>query len=96
MAIPWRVDDNDLGIPEELQAGVYASVLSAWYTPHEFTLDFGTAVEADPERQLWAVARVKVPPGVVFDMIRTIHGRMTRYEEEYGPIQYPQRRPEDE
>lgn len=96
MAIPWRVEDNDLRIPEELQAGVYASVLSAWYTPHEFTLDFGTPVEDDPERQLGAVARVKVPPGVVFELIRILHAKMTLYEEKYGPIHYPDRRSEDE
>jgi len=96
MATTWRVEDDDLRIPEELQAGVYASVLSAWYTPHEFTLDFGTPVEGDPERQLRAVARVKVPPGVVFELIRILHAKMTLYEEKYGPIHYPDRRSEDE
>ena len=96
MAIPWRDSDFDLDVPAELEAGVYATFLATWYTAHEFTLDFGTQVEHHPERQLRGVARVKVPPGVVFDMIRIIHAKMTRYEEEYGPIHYPRRRPEDE
>jgi hypothetical protein len=96
MAIPWRDTDFDLDVPAELEAGVYASFLSTWYTPHEFTLDFGTRVADDPERQLQAVARVKVPPGVVFKMIRIIHARMTLYEEEYGPIHYPEHRREAE
>lgn len=95
MAIPWRDDDSDLDVPEELQAGVYASVLSAWYTPHEFTLDFGIQVADDPARQLRGVARVKVPPGVVFKMIRILHTRMTRYEEEFGSIHYPEPRSDD-
>src|SRR5207248_436601 len=83
MAIRWRDSDFDLDVPAELEAGVYASFLATWYTAHEFTLDFGTPVADDPERQLRGVARVKVPPGVVFDMIRIIHARMTQYEEKH-------------
>jgi hypothetical protein len=90
MAIPWRDSGFDLDVPAELETGVYASFLATWYTRHEFTLDFGIEVEDDPERQLRGVARVKVPPGVVFEMIRIIHARMTEYEGEYGPIHYPE------
>jgi hypothetical protein len=96
MTTPWASDDSDLDVPAELEAGVYASVLSAWYTPHEFTLDFGIEVADDPARQLQCVARVKVPPGVVFKLLRIIHARMTEYEGEYGPIHYPEPRAEDE
>jgi len=96
MAIPWRDSGFDLDVPAELETGVYASFLATWYTRHEFTLDFGIEVEDDPERQLRGIARVKVPPGVVFEMIRIIHARMTEYEGEHGPIHYPDPRGEDE
>jgi hypothetical protein len=95
MTTPWH-GGFDLDVPTELETGVYANVLWAWHTADEFTLDFGTFIAAEEERQPRGVARVKVPPGAVFEMIRIIHSNMTTYEETYGPIHYPQRREEAE
>jgi hypothetical protein len=90
MATPWWRRDLDIDMPAELEAGVYANVLTAWHTPHEFTLDFGTIVDFEPDEiRLRGVARVKVPPSAVFDVIRIIHREMTAYEATFGPIHYP-------
>jgi hypothetical protein len=35
------------------------------------------------------VARVKIPPTVVFSLIRAINENMTRYEQAFGEIQRP-------
>lgn len=96
MTTPWRSSDFDLDVPADLEAGVYANALTVWHTADEFTLDFGTPVGLETERQPIGVARVKVPPGAVFQMIRIIHANMALYEEEYGPIHYPKRREEEE
>jgi hypothetical protein len=40
--------DVELELPPELAGGVYANVLSAWHSPHEFTLDFGITHPLEP------------------------------------------------
>lgn len=42
------------------------------------------------------VARVKIPPTLVFDMIKTLNENMTRYEETYGEIRAPEPRQQPE
>jgi Protein of unknown function (DUF3467) len=89
-------------VPPELEAGVYANFLAVWHTPHEFTLDFavllpgGSSDPGDPAAPVQMssrlVSRVKLPPSVVFDVLRAINENMTRYESSFGPI----RRPDDE
>jgi hypothetical protein len=80
--------------------GVYANALAVWHTPHEFTLDF--MVTANPPQPAQTpegetviraphqlVARVRIPPGAVFDIIRAINENMTNYEQAFGPIRRP-------
>ena len=83
-----------------LEAGVYANGLAIWHTLHEFTFDFfvssqppaeartaeGEVVIRAPHRQ---VARVRVPPTSVFDIIRTISQNLALYEQKFGPIRTP-------
>ena len=88
-----------------LEAGVYANGLAIWHTPHEFTFDF--LVSSQPPQQAQTdegetvihapqrlVARVRVPPTAVFDIIRTINQNLTMYEQKFGQIRQPgQQRP---
>lgn len=67
---------------------------------HEFTFDFfvssnppaegrnaeGEMVIRAPHR---LVARVRVPPTSVFDIIRTISQNLSLYEQKFGPIRTP-------
>jgi hypothetical protein len=85
-------------VPDELQSGVYANVLSVWHTVYEFTLDFAVTQPASqvetPEGHTTVVpsrvvARIKVPPSLVFSILRTINENMGRYEEAFGPIPRP-------
>lgn len=93
MAFESRVDPA-------LEAGSYANALAIWHTPHEFTFDFlvsseppqpvatdeGETVIRAPHR---LVARVRIPPTAVFDIIRTINQNLTMYEQTFGQIRQP-------
>jgi Protein of unknown function (DUF3467) len=83
-----------------LEAGCYANGLAIWHTLHEFTFDFfvssqppseartpdGEVVIRAPHR---LVARVRIPPTSVFDIIRTISQNLALYEQKFGPIRTP-------
>lgn len=83
-----------------LEPGVYANGLAIWHTAHEFTFDFfvssqppqetrgpsGETVIRAPHR---LVARLRVPPTSVFDIIRTINENLTMYEQKFGQIRPP-------
>ena len=83
-----------------LEAGSYANALAIWHTGHEFTFDF--LVSSEPPRQARTedgedviqaphrmVARIRVPPTAVFDIIRTINQNLTLYEQRFGQIRPP-------
>ena len=77
-------------VPDSHLAGVYANVLSVWHTVFEFTLDFAVTLPAmEVPVPATLVARVKVPPTVVFDMIRQINGSLNQFEARFGPIRGP-------
>ena len=83
-----------------LEAGDYANGLAIWHTLHEFTFDFfvssqppaevttpeGEKVIRAPHR---LVARIRVPPTSVFDIIRTVSQNLSLYEQKFGPIRTP-------
>jgi hypothetical protein len=82
------------------EAGAYANALAIWHTGHEFTFDFLVSSEPprparteDGEEVIQAphllVARVRVPPTAVFDIIRTINQNLALYEQRFGPIRTP-------
>ncbi|HEY5986189.1 MAG TPA: DUF3467 domain-containing protein [Streptosporangiaceae bacterium] len=83
-----------------LEAGVYANGLAIWHTMHEFTFDFFVSSQPphearteEGERVIKAphrlVARVRIPPTSVFDIIRTINQNLTLYEQKFGQIRTP-------
>jgi hypothetical protein len=87
---PVHADPSTIG-------GVYANGVNVWSTPHEFTLDFlvsaqvpeqvteptGEQVISAPQK---LVARVRIPPGMAFDLIRAIDANLTAYEQAFGTI----------
>jgi hypothetical protein len=89
-------------VPDALEGGVYSNLVAVWHTPYEFTLDFavmmptqvatpaegGEAVPVIPAR---VVARVKIPPATVFEVMRALSHNERRYEENIGPIPRPGR-----
>jgi Protein of unknown function (DUF3467) len=93
-------------VPPEQEAGVYAETVAVWHTPYDFVIDFAAiqlAQPADPEdpgSQLEVparvVSRVRIPAGLVFDVIQTINARMDAYEAEWGKIRAPELREQSE
>ena len=87
-------------LPPDQEAGVYAHAYAVWHAAYDFIIDFAVtefARATDPEDPTTTViparivARVRLPPGVMFDLIRTINATMTRYEAEWGEIARPER-----
>lgn len=86
------MSDFEFFVPPELELGVYANAVTAWYSGYDFTLDF--AVERPPsvdETHLLA-ARVRLPASLMFEVIRTLNDKLTEYEREFGDIVPPRRR----
>lgn len=85
----------ELRVPPDLEGGVFANFLGVWHTAHEFTLDFAATLPAEavqtPDGPAVKVpcritARVKVPPTLVFDILKALNTNMTGYEERFGEI----------
>jgi hypothetical protein len=78
----------------ELQAGVYADFVGVWHQPHCFVLDFSVhtnppqVVEVDGQKVLnvpaQMVARVRIPPGQVFEIMKALEQQLSRWEREQG------------
>lgn len=86
-------------VPPEMESGVYANVVGIWHTPHEFTIDFsvlqpiGPAEHGEPGAMAvgaTVVARVKIAPTLVFDVLRALNENMTGYEAMFGEIRRPE------
>lgn len=85
-------------VPPELETGTYANILGVWHSPHEFTLDFSVSGQAiqppEPGEPVMipckVVARVKVAPSLVFDLLQALNANMTRYEQNFGEIKRPE------
>jgi hypothetical protein len=79
-----------INVPEGLAAGAYANGAMVWHTPFEFTLDFFAVQPPNPESpetvQALVTARVKIPPTVIFALLKALNDNMTRYENQFGEI----------
>lgn len=94
-----------INVPPELEGGSYANFLNVWHTEHEFTLDFAalqppqldnddpTSAVNVPAR---VVARIRIPPTLVFAILQALNTNMTRYEEALGEIRRPEPRDHEE
>jgi hypothetical protein len=88
-------------VPEDLTGGFYSNVVAVWHTPYEFTLDFAVMLPAqqvagsEGSTQVTTpcrvVSRVKIPPAVVFELMRALSVNEKLYEERIGPITRPGR-----
>jgi hypothetical protein len=89
-------------VPDDLAAGVYSNVARVWHTGMEFTLDFAVTQIAKPvtfeegEREkvvipARVVARVKIPPPALFELMQALSKNEKGYEDQFGPIHKPGR-----
>ena len=92
----------EVQVPHELEGGVYSNFMSVWSSPFEFTLDFCATLPAqqvdpdDPASPIRVpcrvVSRVKIPPTVLFDVLRALNEQLTTYEKAFGEVKPPQNR----
>jgi len=86
----------EIRIPPELEGGAYANMVGVWHTGHEFTLDFSVTLPTreGPEGSTivpcQVVARLKIAPTLVFDLMRALNENMTGYETTFGEIRRPE------
>jgi hypothetical protein len=96
-AVPESPQVPQVRTPENWTTGVYANGVGVWFTQTDFTLDFvvnlppevgqdpdGHQVVVSPQQ---VVARVKLPPPLVFQVMRNLSTNLDRYEQQYGSIQ---------
>lgn len=95
--IPGSTQIPQVRTPKKWNTGVYANGIGVWFTQTDFTLDFvvnlppevtqdptGGQVVVSPQE---VVARIKVPPPLVFQLMRNLSTNLDRYESQYGAIQ---------
>jgi hypothetical protein len=84
-----------VSMPDDKIPGAYADFVSVWHTSDVFTFDFA-ALSRPPSRvegedgtavtqaQAQVVARVRVPPSQVFEIMKALERQLTAWETETG------------
>jgi len=79
-----------VNVPPDQVAGHYANLVGVWHTPHEFAIDFCVIqpfAGAEPDTMsAQVVARVRIPPTLVFDLLRAVNENLGQYETQFGEI----------
>jgi hypothetical protein len=76
-----------INVPDEVASGVYSNMVLVWHTPYEFTLDFAAIEPGEGNRvPCRVVSRVRIPPTVIFDLMRALNENMSIYESKFGEI----------
>jgi Protein of unknown function (DUF3467) len=89
---PQPVQQVQLNVPPDKIAGYYANVVSVWNTPYDFAIDFciNQPYAAGPGAMAaQVVARVRIPPTLVFDLLQALNQNLGQYEELYGKLKRP-------
>lgn len=84
----------EVNLPESVVPGVYADFVSVWHTEGAFTLDFAAMVnpgqtgideetgETVTSVQAQVVARVRIPPSQVFEIMKALEQQLSMWEQE--------------
>jgi hypothetical protein len=99
---PERERYLDFDTSAEAPPSVYANILGVWFSPYDFGLDWGLTEPVLPEDPddptsplripVSVVVRIRVPTGLIFDVLRMLNEAMTRYEAIFGEIRRPETR----
>lgn len=84
---------HEIDLPEEMVGGQHADFVSIWHTADTFTFDFlafagPPEMGEDPDGQPVAitksqiVARVRIPPRQIFEMMKALEQQLTAWERE--------------
>lgn len=86
----------EISVPPEVEVGVFAGFASVWRAQDSFVLDFATEVRPpeisrDPESDIpyvhvpaTVVARVRIPPGQVWELMKALEQNLSAYERDTG------------
>jgi hypothetical protein len=86
----------EITVPAEAEVGEYASFASVWRSRDCFVLDFATEVRPpevlqEPDSGVQyvhvparVVARVRIPPGQVWELMKTLEQNLSAHERETG------------
>lgn len=94
-----------VSMPDDKIPGVYADFVSVWHTNDVFTFDFaalarpvsrtsGDDGSTVTQAQAQVVARVRVPPSQVFEIMKALERQLTAWEQETGRRPKPPKPPE--
>jgi Protein of unknown function (DUF3467) len=86
----------EITVPPDHEVGVYAGFASVWRTQDSFVIDFSTEVrpaEVAEDAESGAsyvhiparvVSRVRIPPGQVWELMKSLEQNLSAYERENG------------
>ncbi len=89
-SLPLRVE-----APSDVEVGVYANMLSTWFTETDLAVDFAVVLPSEvvdtgdgeavlPRARL--VSRVRLPPAQARELVEAVTDAVRRYEEQFGPL----------
>lgn len=90
-----RQPQIQLEVPDALAGGVYSNLVGVWHTAYEFTLDFAVMMPAQldehgtPTVPARVVARIKMPPAQIFELMQALSMNENKYEANFGRIHRP-------
>lgn len=81
--------------PADLEVGVYANMVSTWFTETDVAVDFAAVLPSEvitldegeavlPRARL--VSRVKMPPTQARELVQALTDALGRYEAQFGPL----------
>lgn len=81
-----------INVPPDQIAGAYANMVGVWHTPYDFAIDFAVNqpyASGPGGLAAQVVARVRIPPTIVFDLLQALNQELGQFEEQFGPIKRP-------
>jgi hypothetical protein len=83
---PQHQPQAHLHVPEDRVEGTYADFVSVWHSKDAFVLDFAVLAQPVSPAQFVSrvVARVRIPPSQVFEIMKALEQQLTAWEAERG------------
>ena len=84
---PPPAQQAHLHIPDDRLEGTYADFVSVWHSKDAFVLDFAVLAQPVTAAQFLSrvVARVRIPPSQVFEIMKALEQQLTAWENEGKP-----------
>jgi hypothetical protein len=87
----------ELIVPEDQSAGTYANGFGTWFNQTDFTIDYFVHLPANEQideetgstylhAPVQVVARIKLPPTLIFRLMQQLESTYTEYERMFGAV----------